>query len=263
MSSRSQPIYQVDAFTNELFGGNPAAVVPLQDWLPTEVMQQIALENNLSETAFIVDEGEHYHIRWFTPKVEVDLCGHATLASASVIFDQLNYPGDQLRFQSRSGFLEVRKEDSFLVMDFPADPPHPTGPPVGMLEALGIETAEVFKGNTDYMGVVEHESAVARAQPDFAKLGTVEARGVILTAPGEEVDFVSRFFAPGTGINEDPVTGSAHCTLTPYWSQRLQKKTMQARQISERGGALQCTLQDHRVILRGQAVLYLTGQIAL
>ncbi len=255
------PIYQVDAFSSSLFGGNPAAVCPLNQWISTDLMQKIAAENNLSETAFLVPEGDQYGIRWFTPAVEVALCGHATLASAFVLFNYYHQDRDHLVFQSKSGPLEVSKEGVEITLDFPADPPQASTAPEGLQEALGVNTESIFKGKTDYLVLLENQSTLMQLTPDFKQLASVKARGVIVTAPGDEYDFVSRFFGPASGVDEDPVTGSAHCTLTPFWQQRLHKNTMKAFQCSKRGGEVKCTLNNQRVLLTGQARLYLKGTI--
>ncbi len=257
------PLYQVDAFTNRLFAGNPAAVVPLESWLPDGVMQQIAFENNLSETAFYVRTPEGFAIRWFTPAVEVDLCGHATLGSGFVAFHRGDVTGDLLEFSSRSGPLRVRREGDFLVLDFPAHVPRAAPVPGGLVEAMGREPREVWRAGDDFLLVYESEAEVRGLAPDFTRLGRVEARGVIATAPGSDVDFVSRFFGPRVGVLEDPVTGSAHTRLTPYWSKRLGKTDLTARQVSQRGGSLRCRLAGDRVEIAGQAVLYLTGTITV
>lgn len=252
-------IYQVDAFTDRVFGGNPAAVCPLDEWLPDELLQRIALENNLSETAFFVGEGDGYRIRWFTPTVEVDLCGHATLASAYVLFQELGFEGELLSFQSKSGPLAVSRDGKRIVLDFPARPSQSCEAPEGFLEALnGPTPVEVLQG-AYWLVVYEDEAAVRAVQPDFSALGKFE--NVIITAPGSDVDFVSRFFAPSSGVNEDPVTGSAHCTSVPYWANRLEKKQLRARQISERGGELYCEDRGERVSIAGEGVLYLKGTI--
>lgn len=257
------PIYQVDAFSSELFKGNPAAVVPLQKWLSDKQMQAIAAENNLSETAFFVKEGESYRLRWFTPTVEVDLCGHATLATAHVLFEELGYQESEVVFKTRSGLLTVKKEDTFLAMNFPADEmPNEEAPSV-LYQALGIQkTSKTFKTD-DYMVVLNSEKDVAELDPDIRMLSEVDARGIIVTAPGDEVDFVSRFFAPQSGVDEDPVTGSAHTKSTPYWSKVLDKKELSARQISIRGGDLICRMQGDRVEILGKAVTYLKGEITI
>lgn len=254
------PIFQVDAFTDVLFKGNPAAVCPLDNWLPDETMQQVAHENNLSETAFLVKEGVGYRIRWFTPEVEVDLCGHATLASAHVLFDHLGYDEEIIRFQSNSGELTVKKESDRLVMDFPAAKPEHVAVPEKLEQALGTPVVEVFRA-TDYLYIVETADQVRNTDPDFRLLKEVETRGVIVTAPGDDVDFVSRFFAPSAGIDEDPVTGSAHTMLAPYWSERIGKKELTGRQISKRGGMIYCTMKGERVEIGGKARLYMRGEI--
>jgi PhzF family phenazine biosynthesis protein len=254
-------IYQVDAFTNTLFRGNPAAICPLEVWLPDPVMQAIAAENNLAETGFYVKKGEDFAIRWFTPETEVDLCGHATLAAAYVVFSCGMCKRDEIRFDSRSGALAVRKKGEFLELDFPADVISPAPLPGEILAGLGVNPAETYRGKSDYMLVYSSRNAVAGIIPDFLTLSRVQCRGIIVTAPGDTVDFVSRFFAPQSGIPEDPVTGSAHTTLTPYWSRRLGKATLTAEQISKRGGSLHCTLVADRVLIAGQAVPYLVGTI--
>lgn len=257
-------IFQVDAFTNRLFSGNPAAVVPLDDWLDNETMQRIAAENNLAETAFFVPQREGFHIRWFTPKVEVDLCGHATLATAHVLFSHMGFNGSELKLSSRSGPLRVFREGKRYVLDFPADEYDPAEIPEGMLEALGgKEPMFCYLGKTDYMIIYEKQSDIENIKPDFAQLGKVKARGVIVSAPGEWVDFVSRFFGPQVGINEDPVTGSAHTSLIPYWSRQLAKTELTARQLSERGGDIFCRNKGSRVEIGGEAVTYLEGQLII
>jgi PhzF family phenazine biosynthesis protein len=253
------PIYQVDAFTSKLFGGNPAAVCPLEEWLPDDTLQAIAAENNLSETAYYVAQGGRYHLRWFTPGREVDLCGHATLATAHVILNILDSKADQVAFDSRSGELTVKRDNDRLAMDFPSRPPKPCDPPEGMLDALGGEPLEFLRGQY-YLAVYGSQAEVRELEPDFRALAGMDD-AVIVTAPGDDVDFVSRFFAPGYGINEDPVTGSAHCTLVPFWTERQCKWWFEARQISARGGDLHCEEHGDRVTIAGQSVLYLTGTI--
>lgn len=256
-------IYQVDAFTGELFKGNPAAVCSLESWLPDDLLRNIAMENNLSETAYVVPDGNRYRLRWFTPKVEVDLCGHATLAAAHVLAEHLNCEEEEIIFDSNSGELRVRKRGSWYVMDFPAARLEREAPPLDLYHALGGAIAdEVYKGD-DFLWVLEKEEDVRNIEPDFRLLEQVDTRGVIVTAPGEEVDFVSRFFAPSVGIDEDPVTGSAHTMLTPYWAERLNKETLTARQISKRGGELKCRMNKNRVEIGGQAQTYLTGTIRI
>ena len=260
-------LFQVDAFTNRLFAGNPAAVCPLDVWLPDEQMQQIAAENNLAETAFYVSQGERFGLRWFTPSVEVDLCGHATLATAYVLFHQYHYPQSTLAFDTRSGILTVEKSGERLVMDFPSDLASPSEVSASVLAGLGdVQPVATLRGKSDYLIVLDNQSQLELVQPDFRKLGEdINTRAVIVTAPGAEagVDFVSRCFAPAAGIDEDPVTGSAHTTVTPYWAQRLGKTTLTARQLSTRGGTLYCTHEGSRTKIAGEAVLYLHGNIEL
>jgi PhzF family phenazine biosynthesis protein len=258
------PIYQVDAFTDTLFSGNPAAVVPLSEWLPDALMQQIARENNLAETAFFVPvAAAHYHIRWFTPTVEVALCGHATLAAAHVIFTELQTEqATALTFDSQSGPLYVSRDADRLVLDFPVDTLQVAVPPPALHECLrGVVPKQVLKGKTDYLVVLDSEAEVRELAPDIIVLSTIPARGIIVTAVGEQSDFVSRFFAPQSGVDEDPVTGSAHTTLVPYWAEQLGKTTLHARQLSERGGELFCELRGERVLLGGHTRLYMTGEI--
>ncbi|HRO46901.1 PhzF family phenazine biosynthesis protein [Agriterribacter sp.] len=256
-------IYQADAFTQHIFGGNPAAVCPLEEWLPDALMQNIALENNLAETAFIVPENDGYYIRWFTPAVEVDLCGHATLAAAHVFFTHLNYPGKEISFHSRSGLLKVtRQKNGQLTLDFPADRfESVTDIPAAIGEGLGITVNEVYKGKFDYMVVVNDQQTIEQLQPDFKILATLKSRGVLATARGNEADFVSRCFFPQSGIDEDPVTGSAHTLLTPYWAGVLGKNTLKAIQLSARKGYLDCELSGDRVLMSGYAVTYMKGEI--
>lgn len=257
------PIYQVDAFTDHVFGGNPAAVCPLKNWLTDEEMQLIAKENNLSETAFFVKKGHGFELRWFTPAAEVDLCGHATLATAHTLFEELGYDGEEIYFESRSGRLTVSKEGDRLLMDFPSDKMNQIEAPAVLFKALGIPpTNQVYKSD-DYMIILDSEEEVANVQPDFKILKEVEARGIIVTAAGKEVDFVSRFFAPLHNIDEDPVTGSAHTKLTPYWAMRFGKTEMEAHQISERGGVLTVRDKQSRVEILGKAVTYLKGEIQI
>ena len=255
------PLYQVDAFTSQLFKGNPAAVCPLERWLPDETLQAIAAENNLSETAFFVPNGEHYALRWFTPVCEVDLCGHATLAAAWVILERLNRDAEEAVFDTRSGVLTVARDGDRLSMDFPSRPPKFCDPPPGLLEALGGEPLEVLRGQY-YLVVYGSEQEIRALDPDFRALAKI-GDGVIVTAPGDEADFVSRFFAPALGVDEDPVTGSAHCTLVPYWTVRQGKWWFEARQLSARGGELHCEDHGERVTIAGRAVLYLEGAIYL
>lgn len=255
------PIFQVDAFAEGLFKGNPAAVVPLREWLSDDLMQNIALENNLSETAFFVPTKAGFEIRWFTPLAEVDLCGHATLATGHVIFNEANYPKDQIKFGSKSGMLTVDKSGDLLQLNFPKDDIQQIEEPTELTDALGQRPAACFQGKTDFLFIYNSVSEIQKMKPNFSALSKTGARGIIVSAPGTNVDFVSRFFAPGVGINEDPVTGSAHTTLTPYWAQKLDKNKMTAEQISTRGGKLQCTIQDDRVLIAGKAQTYLRGEI--
>ncbi len=255
-------MYQVDAFTKQLFGGNPAAVCILENWLSDSLMQSIAAENNLAETAFAVKNGEQYDIRWFTPAVEVDLCGHATLATAHVLFNHMGYSGSAITFFSnRSGELRVTQEGDLLTLDFPVDEYTLVPTPVFLAEGLGKMPLETYRGKTDYMAVYSSQREIAELVPDFVTLNRLDGRGVIVTAPGDDCDFVSRFFAPQSGINEDPVTGSAHTTLTPYWAEQLEKTTLTAIQISERQGHLACALKGNRVAIGGHAVTFLSGEL--
>lgn len=258
------PLYQVDAFTDRIFGGNPAAVCPLNEWLDVRTMQDIAMENNLSETAFYVKKGEAYEIRWFTPAAEIDLAGHPTLATAHVLFNHMGHPGDVIVFHCQSGRLEVGREagSNRLVLDFPARKPGRIVIPAMLVAALGIEPVEVLK-HRDLMAVYKDEETIARMSPDFNGLLKLDTHGIIITAPGECTDFVSRFFAPAFGVNEDPVTGSAHTQLIPYWAERLTKTTLYARQISRRGGELFCQYLGDRVKIGGCARTYLTGTIEI
>ena len=253
-------IFQVDAFTKEAFSGNPAAICPLDYWLSDEKMQQIAGENNLSETAFFVNRGDFYQIRWFTPQTEVDLCGHATLASAWVIMNKIQPEVNEVKFGSRGGELIVRREKDYLMMDFPVHHPEPCNPPNNLLKALGQNPVEILASNY-YMAVFKSEDEVKNLNPYMTLLKELDRIGVVVTAPGEKVDFVSRFFAPAVGIPEDPVTGSAHCTLIPYWAEKLGKTRMIAKQVSCRGGDLICEYKKERVVIGGQARLYMEGTI--
>ncbi|GJL85174.1 MAG: hypothetical protein DHS20C02_09490 [Micavibrio sp.] len=257
-------IYQVDAFTNKVFGGNPAAVCPLESWLPDETLQKIAHENNLSETAFFVpDEGEaDYHLRWLTPTVEVDLCGHATLASAYVIFNHLGFKKDTVSFRTRSGLLYVHRKDNGLMMDFPAWEYREIDIPDLVTEALGHQPDQLYSG-VDWVAVYDDPDIIAKIDPDLNKIMQLEdVRAIVVTAKGTgETDFISRFFGPRVGVPEDPVTGSAHCILTPIWAEKLGKTKLKAKQVSARGGELICELKDKRVEITGQAVLYMEGTI--
>jgi PhzF family phenazine biosynthesis protein len=266
------PLYWIDAFARQVFAGNPAAVVPLAAWPADEMMQKIAFENGLAETAFFVRTGpDRLHLRWFTPAFEMDLCGHATLASAHVVFRELGQAGDRIVFDSRSGPLTVsRVRDDMLELDFPARPPRPAPVPPALTRGLGA-TPEVILKSRDYFCVYASEEEVLALKPDMAILAQFEDTvGIIVTAPGRKCDFVSRFFAPRAGVPEDPVTGSAHCTLVPYWAERLRKTKLHARQVSPRGGELFCELQratpgggDDRVMMAGHSKLYLRGEIEI
>ena len=256
------PYYQVDAFASRAFTGNPAGVCLLADWLPDDVLQAIAAENNLAETAFVVQRSARYDLRWFTPAMEVDLCGHATLAPAHVIFEHLGYRGDVIRFDTSSGELTVTREGDLFVLDFPARPATPCDPPPQLIAGLGRTPAFTAKAR-DYLAVFATEQEVAGLRPDMAALCQLDSLGIIATASGTTCDFVSRFFAPQAGIPEDPVTGSAHSTLIPYWSQRLGKMKLHARQISARGGVLYCEDRGQRVRIGGRAITYSTGFIRI
>ena len=255
-------LYQIDAFTDQVFKGNPAAVCPLDSWLADSDLQAIAAENNLSETAFYIPLVSGFHLRWFTPKAEVDLCGHATLATAFVIFNLLDYADDAIKFQTRSGELTVTKNNDWLVMDFPSQPGKPCPPPRLLLDGLGKTPVEVL-ASEDYMAVYENEEDIYALEPNFDTLSKLDLRGVMVTAKGKDLDFVSRFFAPRHGINEDPVTGSAHCALTPFWADKLNKTKLSARQISKRSGHIECELRGDRVFLSGKAVKFMEGTITL
>jgi PhzF family phenazine biosynthesis protein len=254
-------LFQVDAFADRLFSGNPAGVCPLEKWIPDDLMQNIAMENNLAETAFFVKEGNNFHIRWFTPVVEVDLCGHATLASAHVIFNHLGFNEEIIRFKSRSGELSVKKENDFLILNFPTDILSKAETPIALAEGLGIAPKETYKGVSDYLLIYDNQEQIEKIQPDFRILSSTMARGIIVSAKGSECDFVSRFFAPLSGINEDPVTGSAHTTLIPYWSKVLHKTEMTAMQLSKRKGNLKCKYLGERVEIGGKAMTYFIGEI--
>lgn len=257
------PYYHVDAFTDRLFRGNPAGVIPLSSgWLPEQVMQKIAYENNLSETAFIIEDGEDFGLRWFTPAIEVDLCGHATVAAAHVLFNEIGHKQDQIRFQTKSGIVSVERREKTLVLDFPSRPPVKCSCPLGPARILGKKPAEVWKSR-DYLFVFNEEEDILNMTPDFVSMKNWECLGVIVTAPGKTADFVSRFFAPRAGVNEDPVTGSAHSTLIPYWAERLRKTSLKALQLSERGGELFCQEAGKRVKIGGKAITYFGGEINL
>ena len=254
--------YQVSAFSGRRFGGNPAAVVGLKEWLPDALMQAVAAENNLSETAFYCPAGDGFELRWFTPEVEVDLCGHATLATAHVLFNELGYQAETIEFSTRSGILSVRRSGDSIAMDFPACEAVATDLDTAVTAALGDQADAAFDAGS-LLYLYTNEAQVRALRPDMKALLGASDRPVIVTAPGDEVDFVSRFFGPQVGIDEDPVTGSAHCALTPFWSQRLQKTTLQARQVSRRGGELTCRLEGDRVKLTGQALTFMHGTLRL
>lgn len=255
------PYFEVDAFASKPFHGNPAGICPLAKWLDDVTLQNIAAENNLSETAFFVPRGDDYELRWFTPTVEVDLCGHATMASAFILFSEFGASDNVVRFRSRSGVLTVTRNGDILTLDFPSRPPVPFAVPESLMRGLGKKPGEVLKAR-DYFAVFASEDDVLSLRPDFALLGTLDQM-VIVTGPGKDCDFVSRFFAPTAGVPEDPVTGSAHCTLIPYWAGRLGKTKLFARQVSRRGGELFCELAGERVLIGGKAVLYSRGHIEI
>jgi len=254
--------YHIDAFTGRAFAGNPAGVCFLNAWIEDEILLAIAKENNLPETAFLVKAGDRYDLRWFTPKVEIDLCGHGTLASAFAIFEYVNQDAIRLEFQTKSGILTVERKRDLLLMGFPARKPKPCPPPDKINEILGVSPYKTLIAR-DLMAVYEEEDQVRRLTPDLERVAALDCFAVIVTAPGKNSDFVSRFFAPGAGIPEDPVTGSAHCTLIPYWAERLGKKDLHALQLSERGGELFCIDRGDRVIIGGKAVTYLAGVITI
>jgi PhzF family phenazine biosynthesis protein len=255
-------LYQVDAFASKVFEGNPAAVCPLDSWLPDPVMQAIALENNLSETAFFVPSENGFHIRWFTPKSEVDLCGHATLASAYVLFQILGYTQDTIEFDSRSGPLRVTRQGDSFVLDFPSQPPVIADTPAEIIAAFEKMPRECLQSE-DLIVVFESEADVQHANPDMGQLERLDLRGVAITAPSSQYDFVARFFAPKYGIPEDPVTGSAYTQLAPYWAEKLNKNKLEAKQVSARGGEVICEVMGDRVRIAGKAVLYMQGKISI
>lgn len=260
-----QKIFQIDAFTDKLYSGNPAAVCILENWIDDTIMQKIAMENNLAETAFAVRDGSQYIIRWFTPEVEVDLCGHATLATAFVLFENYNLSVSSIEFFSpRSGKLLVEKgENGLLILDFPTDDIRSIESIQNLNEAIGKNPVYTLKGKTDYLLIYDNQEVIEQLKPNFFLLNQLDARGVIVSAPGDDVDFVSRFFAPQCGVNEDPVTGSAHTSLIPYWSKVLGKSTLVAKQLSKRGGDIYCEFLDKRVKIAGRAVPYLKGEIII
>jgi len=257
-------IYQVDAFTDKVFGGNPAAVIPLQDWLDESLMQKIAMENNLSETAFFVKTDDGYHLRWFTPQNEIDLCGHATLASAYVIKNFLEPHIQEIQFTTQvAGILKASAKEGLYTLDFPARIPEPCDTPQNLLESLGVTAVVEVLKSRDYFVVLPSEEAIHNLEPDFNLMKELDAFGVIATARGRTADTVSRCFFPGTGIPEDPVTGSAHCNIVPYWSEKLGKKELTCLQVSQRGGELFCAVKGDRVLMSGKCVLYMSGEIIL
>ncbi len=254
------PYYRVNAFTAQAFSGNPAGVCALKEWLPDALLQRIAAENNLSETAFFTRDDGFFRLRWFTPTTEVDLCGHATLASAFVLFSELGHLADLIRFQSKSGLLTARRRGEMVELDFPSRPPEPCPAPEDLVGALGQAPREVLRSR-DYFAVYDTQADVAALAPDMGRLARLDCLGVIVTARGKDADFVSRFFAPRAGVPEDPVTGSAHCSLIPFWAGRLGKAELFARQISERGGELHCRLAGDRVGIAGRARMYCRGEL--
>ncbi len=255
------PLYIVDAFTQKPFSGNPAAVCPLQEWFDDTQLLSIAAENNLSETAFFVPQDEGFHLRWFTPAVEVPLCGHATLATSHVLFNHMNFSGNEIVFESKSGPLQVKKRDNLILMNFPANTPSESSIPDHLVHALGKQPQEALQSENTLMVVYETEDDILSINPDFLALEDIDQPYIIVTAPGSESDFVSRFFGPRVGVPEDPVTGSAHCTLVPYWSKRLNKTSLYAKQVSKRGGDLFCEYFGERVEIVGRAVTYAIEEI--
>ena len=257
-------MYQVDAFASKLFSGNPAAVVILESPLSEDLMQSIALENNLSETAFININESPIPIRWFTPTLEVDLCGHATMASAKIIFEHFpDIAGSEISFSSKSGILKVSKNAEDICINFPADNPDPREMDAFFAEALGESPIEILRGTDDFLAVFKTEQQIQAMKPDFTKLAKINSRGVVISAPGNDVDFVSRCFFPQTGVDEDPVTGSAHTMLIPYWAKQLDKIQFKAHQLSARGGVLDCNLINDRVLISGKSVIYFEGMISI
>lgn len=256
------PIYQIDAFTNRVFGGNPAAVVVLHEWLDDQTLQAIAAENNLAETAFVIPDAKCSKLRWFTPVLEIDLCGHATLATAHVLFREHFREATHLRFETKGGSLAVSRKEDLLFLDFPSRPGEPVTIDDTLIKALGTSPESAILAR-DLMVVLESEAAVRAFSPDYSAIQTLDAFALIVTSRGEEVDFVSRFFAPRAGVPEDPVTGSAHCTLIPYWANRLGKTKLSAQQLSSRGGKLTCELRGDRVLIGGKVVEYMRGEISV
>ena len=254
--------YQIDAFTSKVFSGNPAGVCILKEWLPDELLQNIAFENNLSETAFIIDKGEYYELRWFTPTVEVDLCGHATLAPSYLILNFLKPSLNSVSFKTQSGELSAKKTGDKIEINFPSRMPVACSPHPDLISAIGIEPISVYKSR-DYLLLFESEEVISSINPNMDKLINLDCLGIIITAVGNKYDFVSRFFAPGAGVPEDPVTGSAHCSLIPFWAERLKKDKMSAKQLSQRGGELLCTNLADRVLMAGNCVIYSKGEILI
>ena len=255
-------IFQIDAFTDKVFGGNPAAVIPLPNWLDDETLQHIATENNLSETAFFVKNQDVFELRWFTPVAEVNLCGHATLAAAFVLFEELKHPEDSIRFSTKSGLLEIHKKEKSIELNFPVDSLE-KGDVANYSNLFNKKPKEAWKGKEDVLLVFQDEDEVQQLIPNLAKIATTACRGVIASAKGNQVDFVSRFFTPQLGINEDPVTGSAHTSLVPFWAKKLKKSQFEAKQISKRGGDLVCEIKENRVFISGQAVCFMRGEISI
>jgi PhzF family phenazine biosynthesis protein len=255
-------IFQIDAFTDKVFGGNPAAVIPLSNWLDDETLQHIATENNLSETAFFVKKQDVFELRWFTPVAEVNLCGHATLAAAFVLFEELKHPEDSIRFSTKSGLLEIHKKEKSIELNFPVDSLE-KGDVANYSNLFNKKPKEAWKGKEDVLLVFQDEDEVQQLIPNLAKIATTACRGVIASAKGNQVDFVSRFFTPQLGINEDPVTGSAHTSLVPFWAKKLKKSQFEAKQISKRGGDLVCEIKENRVFISGQAVCFMKGEISI
>ncbi|MFN3272465.1 MAG: PhzF family phenazine biosynthesis protein [Cloacibacterium caeni] len=258
----SQKIYQIDAFADALFSGNPAAVCPLDNWLDADIMQKIAAENNLAETAFTVPVENGYEIRWFTPEVEVDLCGHATLASAYTLMNFEGFSGEKINFFSiNSGTLTVTKNGDFLTLDFPVDQLQKVEDLAIFEKCFAYQPIEAYQGKTDYLLIFENEHQIQNIEPNISEIAKINARGIIVSSISENFDFVSRFFGPNCGVNEDPVTGSAHTTLTPFWAEKLGKNKLTAKQISKRGGVLECELKNDRVLISGKCKTYLKGEI--
>ena len=256
-------IYQVDAFNNEIFKGNPAAVCPLKEWISEELMQHIAEENNLSETAFFVKNKSSFDIKWFTPACEIDLCGHATLAAAHIIFTELNYAEKVLEFNSKSGKLTVKKNKDWYTLNFPSEEVQEIETPTLLKQALNVPIIKTYKGKWKLLVELENETTITNLEPNFNLLSQLESNGIIVTSKGNSSDFVSRFFAPKLNINEDPVTGSAHTLLIPFWAKKLHKNKLDALQLSKRVGVLKCHYLNERVEMSGQAITYLKGQLTL